>query len=219
MFVGHLAVGLVGKRLRPELSLGWFVGAAIALDLLWPLFLLLGVEHAHAAPGVTAFTPLVFDSYPWSHSLLLSLVWAGGLAALAAWRGAAPRARLVLAALVVSHWILDVVTHVPDLPLWPGRSPRLGLGLWNSIPATLAVEGSLWLVALWLYLEPRISRGKVGPLAFGSLVVVSTARWAAGPWSAPPPSERALGGFALIGWIMIPWTAWADRHFDLRPAR
>jgi hypothetical protein len=218
MFVGHLAVGLIGKRLRPELSLGWFMAAATALDLLWPLFLLLGIEHVRIVPGAMAFNPLVFDSYPWSHSLLMAVVWGVVLAYLAAKLGAAPQTRLVLGALVVSHWVLDVASHAADMPLWPGPSPRLGLGLWNSVPATLIVEGAVWVVGIWLYLAPRSRTDRVGPIAFWSLVLVTTTMWIAGPWSPPPPSANALAWFALVGWIVLPWAAWADRHYQLRKA-
>lgn len=218
MFVGHLGVALIGKRLEPSLSLGWFVAAAMALDLLWPLFLLAGVERVVVEPGAMAFTPLVFESYPWSHSFLTAGGWAALLAWLARWRHASSRAAWVVATLVVSHWVLDVATHAPDLPLWPGPSPRLGLGLWRSIPATLLVEGTLWAGALTVYLRSFRRRDGSGRLAFWSLVLVSTGLWAAGPWSPPPPSARALPWFALVAWALIPWAAWADRRAGARLA-
>jgi membrane-bound metal-dependent hydrolase YbcI (DUF457 family) len=216
MFVGHLAVALAGKRVDPSVSLGWFVAAATTLDLLWPLFLLAGVEQVSIVPGATAFTPLVFDSYPWSHSLLMAGVWGAALAALGRWRGVSSHTALLLAGLVVSHWVLDFVTHAPDLPLWPGESPRFGRALWNSIPGTLVVEGLLWVSAITLYLGPRRRRGWVGAAAFWSLVLIATAMWAAGPWSAPPPNPQVLAWFALIGWIVVPWAAWADRSYIVR---
>jgi len=216
VFVGHLGVALLGKRLEPSLSLGWFVAAAMALDLLWPLLLLAGVERVAVEPGAMAFTPLVFESYPWSHSLLTAGAWAALLAGLARWRRAPSRAAWVVAVLVVSHWVLDAATHAPDLPLWPGPSPRLGLGLWHSIPATLLVEGTLWAGAVTVYLRSFRQRDGAARLAFWSLVLTSTALWVAGPWSPPPPSARALAGFALIAWALIPWAAWADRHAGAR---
>lgn len=211
MFVGHLALALAAKRAAPKASLGWLMAGVTALDLVWPILLLLGVEQVSVRPGATAFTPLVFDSYPWSHSLVMALVWGALLAALGrAFR--VPAGAGLLLGLVVSHWLLDFLTHAPDLPLWPGHSSRFGLGLWNSIPGTLVIEGALWVGGIVLYLRGR--RGTVlGRIAFWSLVVVSTVMWAAGPWSPPPPSERALAQFALIGWIVLPWAALADRHY------
>lgn len=216
MFVGHLAVALAGKRASPETSLGWYVAAATAADLLWPVFLLVGVEQAHIVPGATAFTPLVFDSYPWSHSLLMLVVWGSLLAGLARWRGANSRAAWLIVALVASHWVLDVVTHAPDMPLWPGRSPRLGLALWNSIPATLLVEGALWIGCLTIYLRARRPVNAAAGLKFWSLVVLVTILWALGPFM-PPTSFGVIPWFALIGGgITVPWAAWADRGFIAR---
>lgn len=213
MFVGHLALALGSKRTDPKVSLGWFVAAVTALDLVWPVLLIAGVEKVRIVPGATAFNPLVFDYYPWSHSLLMACVWGLVLAALARWRGIPRRTTYVLAALVVSHWVLDFITHVPDMPLWPGSSPRFGLGLWNSIPGTLAIEGAIWIAGIVLYLRHRKSTKWIGPVALWSLVLISTAMWAAAPWETPPTDSGALGWFALIGWIVVPWAALADRHY------
>jgi len=214
MFVGHLAVALGAKRLAPTTSLGWLMDGATGLDLLWPVFLLLGIEHVRIVPGAMAFNPLVFDSYPWSHSLLMAAMWGAALGLAARWRGADTRVFWVLAALVVSHWVLDFATHAADMPLWPGPSPRLGLGLWNSIPATLVIEGTLGLLGIVLYARGRSPRNWRGPLALWSLVVISTVMWALGPWSPPPPDPRTLAWLALIGWLVVAWAAWADRNYQ-----
>jgi membrane-bound metal-dependent hydrolase YbcI (DUF457 family) len=210
MFVGHLAVALAAKRSAPRASLGWLMAGVTALDLLWPLFLLAGLEHVRIVPGATAFNSFVFDSYPWSHSLVMSVIWGLVLFALARWRGVAASAFL-LVALVVSHWVLDYVTHLPDLPLWPGASPRFGLGLWKSITATFVVEGALWVGGIVLYLRSRPQMGGRARTAFWSLILVTTLMWIASPWSPPPPSAQAVAWFGLIGWIVLPWAAVADR--------
>ena len=141
MFVGHLAVALGVKGAEPRVPLGAAVAAAFGLDLLWPIFLLLGLESVRIHVGDTAFTNLAFDSYPWSHSLLIVVGWSAlvgylGRLAYGSWRVGA-----LLGALVSSHWVLDFIMHRPDLPLWPG-GPVAGLGLWNSIAAAIVVEGS-----------------------------------------------------------------------------
>lgn len=211
MFVGHLALGLAAKKQAPAVNLGWFIAGVCALDLVWPVFVIAGIEHVHADAAATAFTPLVFDSYPWSHSLLMACAWGVVLAAVARRRTAVP-VGLLLFVLVVSHWVLDVASHAPDMPLWPGPSPRLGLGLWYSIPATLIVEGTLWIVGIWLFLRTRGRWTTGAKIWFWSLVIVSTAMWASGPWGPLPPSEKALGVFSLIGWLLVPWAAMADRQ-------
>jgi hypothetical protein len=212
MFVGHTAVALAAKSRIPSVSLGWYVAAAYALDLLWPFFLLAGVERVSIVPGATAFTPLVFDSYPWSHSLFMSCVWGLAVVAVARWRGLGSSAAWLLGALVVSHWILDFASHAPDMPLWPGHSPLLGLGLWNSIPATLIVEGALFALGIALYARKTRARDRIGSIGFWLFVILTTVMWASGPWSAPPPSPRALALFAPLAWLLVLWAGWADRH-------
>ena len=212
MFVGHLAVALAAKRTAPSVNLGWLMAGVTTLDLVWPLFVIVGVEHVRIAPGATAFTPLIFDSYPWSHSLVMSFAWGLLLALIARSRGIVTASGL-LVALVVSHWVLDFASHAPDMPLWPGSSsPKYGLGLWYSIPATLIVEGAMWIAgrAIYLRVPGRLTTG--AKIALWSFVAICTVMWASGPWTPPPPTERSLGWFALIGWLIVPWAALADRR-------
>ncbi|HET8744904.1 MAG TPA: hypothetical protein VFM98_04835 [Ramlibacter sp.] len=211
MFIGHAAVALAAKKLAPEVSLGVLLAAATWLDLVWPVLVLLGIETVRIDPGNTAFTPLDFVSYPWTHSLLLALAWSVlfGLAARPWVR--TRRACVVLGALVFSHWLLDFVTHRPDLPVAPGESAKLGLGLWNSVPATLAVEGALMAMGLWLYLRTTAARGAAGRYAFWGLVVFYVAIWLANLASPPPPSDRAVAWVGLAGWLLPLWAGWADR--------
>lgn len=212
MFVGHTAIALAAKTKAPKVSLGWLVAAAFTLDLLWPLFLLLGIERVSIVPGATAFNPLVFDSYPWSHSLLMACVWGLCAAGVARRFGASNGVSALIGAVVVSHWILDWVSHAPDLPLWPGRSPLVGLGLWNSVYASLLVEGGIFLAGIVLYVRSTRAVDRIGSVAFWAFIAVSAAMWAAGPWSPPPPSPRTLAWLSLGGWLLVAWAGWADHH-------
>jgi membrane-bound metal-dependent hydrolase YbcI (DUF457 family) len=215
MFVGHIALALASKPSQPKVSLGWLVAAVEFADILWPVFLLLGIERVRIAPGATAFTPLDFVSYPWSHSLLMLIVWGVVLGAIARWRGVPRTGAVLIALLVVSHWVLDVIAHAPDMPLWPGSgSPKLGLGLWNSVPATIGVEGLMWIAGIVIYLRRARAAGAGTWVLFWSFVAISTLLWISGPWTPPPPSAQALAWAALIGWILVPWAAWADRGFS-----
>jgi hypothetical protein len=218
VFVGHAALALGARTKAPSVSLGWLFAATFGLDLLWPLFLLLGVERVSIVPGATAFTPLVFDSYPWSHSLLMAIVWGGVAVGLAVGCGTPRGSALLLGALVVSHWVLDFVSHAPDLQLWPGNPDRFGLGLWNSVPGTLIVEGLLFLAGIALYLRGTRALDRIGSLGLYALLLVCTAMWAPGPLSPLPPSPRALAWFSLGLWLFIVWAGWADRHRAARPA-
>jgi hypothetical protein len=212
MFVGHLAAALAGKRLAPRAPLGALVAAAFGLDLLWPVLLLAGVEQVRIDPGNTAFTPLAFDSYPWSHSLSMAIIWGivVGRAAAALMRHA--RAGLIVGLAVISHWVLDGVTHRPDLPLWPG-GPKVGMGLWNSIPGTIAVEGMLLVAAVIAYVRFTRPRDGVGTWAFWALIGLTGAIWISGPWSPPPPNVTAIIVATLILAVVLPlWGQWIGRH-------
>ncbi len=217
MFVGHLAVALGAKRAEPRIPLAAAVAAAFGLDLLWPILLLLGAESVRVHVGDTAFTNLAFDNYPWSHSLLVVVGWSG-LACLAG-RGVSGSWRVgaVLGVLVSSHWVLDFITHRPDLPLWPG-GPVAGLGLWNSVAGTIIVEGSLLGAGLWLYVRGSAARDRIGRWALVGLVALTGVVWVTQPWSPPPPSAAAVAWGALILWLLPPWARWIEAHRDKRTA-
>jgi hypothetical protein len=212
MFVGHAAVALAAKSKAPVASLGWFLAASYGLDLIWPVFLLLGVERVEIAGGATAFTPLRFVDYPWSHSLLMSVVWGALFCGVAMLAGVARAAAILLGAVVVSHWFLDLAMHAPDLPLWPGAAQEFGLGLWNSVAVTLLVEGAVFATGIALYIKASRPRDRIGSLGLWALVAVLTAIWVSGPWAPPPPNVQAVAIAGLSLWLFVIWGAWVDRH-------
>jgi membrane-bound metal-dependent hydrolase YbcI (DUF457 family) len=213
VFIGHYALALAAKRAVPKVSLGVLFGAAQLPDLVWPVCVLLGWERVAIVPGITAFNALDFTSYPWSHSLLMVAAW-GAAAGWIYFLGQRDRTGAVLIGLLaVSHWVLDWATHRPDMPLWPGGTTRVGLGLWNSVGATVLIEGALYLVGAIIYLRATQPRDRTGRYALGSLLLVLAAFYLADRFGTVPPSERALGWFALVGgWLPVFWAAWADRH-------
>lgn len=211
MFVGHLAVAIGAKKVEPRVPLWGLVAASFGIDLLWPLLLFAGIEVVRVDPGNTAFTPLDFESYPWSHSLLMSLAWgaAAGAAAYAMMKSA--RSALLVAAVVVSHWLLDFLTHMPDLPLWPS-GPEVGLGLWNSIPGTMIVEGGMLLTAVVLYQRWTRPIDSVGRWAFWGLIALTGLLWASQPWAPPAPSSIAVATTGLFMWLLPFWARWIEQH-------
>lgn len=211
MFAGHLAASLIGKRLEPDAPLGLLIGAGFGLDLIWPLLLLAGVERVVIDPGNTAFTGFDFQYYPWSHSLTAAAVWSLLVFGLSLTFVRNRRVALVAGLLVLSHWVLDFVTHRPDLPLWPS-GPVVGLGLWHSIAGTIAVEATLLIVSVILYLRISRPRDSVGRWALGSMVGLVTVLWLSGPWSPPPPNATAIALVTLALWLLPPWGQWIDRH-------
>lgn len=210
MFIGHAAVGFAAKRVAPRASLVILLTAPYLLDMLWPIFLLLGWERVRVAPGITAMTPLDFVSDPWSHSLLMAIVWSLllGVAYLAV-TGYSRGARVV-GLLVLSHWVLDAVVHRPDLPLWPGGGPRIGFGLWYSKPGTIVLELAMFMIGLAMYLGVTRARRRVGYISLWSLVVLLLVAYLAGANGPPPPSAHAVALVGLTGWLFLPWAAWIE---------
>jgi len=211
VFIGHYAAGFAAKAAAPRASLGTMFLAACFIDLLWPTFLMLGVERVRIAPGITAVTPLDFEHYPVSHSLLAVLGWAAGFALVYQLLRRYPRGAVVAGLCVVSHWVLDAISHRPDLPLYPGGDARVGLGLWRSMPATLVVELTLFGAALWLYVRTttRVEGRSQWPLwsLVGFLLLVYIGNLA----GAPPPSVPALAWAAQAQWLLVAWGYWVER--------
>ena len=213
MFIGHFGLGFGAKRVAPTVSLGTLFLACQLADLLWPTLVLLGIEVVAVAPGATVVTPLDFVRYPYSHSLLAMLAWGVAFAIVYRLVRRGPwSAAWTLAAAVVSHWVLDVATHRPDLPLTLTGATRLGLGLWNSLPATLAVEVSLFLLGVFLYRRATMPRDRTGSIAFWALVAFLLVVYAVNLVSPPPPSPSAVAWAAQAMWLLVAWGYWVDRH-------
>jgi hypothetical protein len=210
MFIGHFAVGFAGKKAAPRVSLAALLLAALFADVLWPVLVGLGIEQVRIVPGATAYTPLEFVSYPWSHSLLMLIVWGVVLALISR---SDVRSGIVIASLVVSHWVLDWITHAPDMPLWPG-GPRYGLGLWNSVYGTMTVEILMFAAGVLIYTTSTRARDKIGGIGWWALVLLLFGFYIFDSLTAaPPPSVLAIWISALIATaVILLWAGWVDKH-------
>jgi hypothetical protein len=217
VFIGHFAVAFAAKPVAPTVSLGTLFVACELVDLLWPVFLLIGLERVEIRPGVTAFMPLDFVYYPWTHSLLMGAVWAAALGLLYLVLRGNRRAALVVGAVVLSHWFLDLVVHRPDLPLAPGAEQRFGLGLWNFVPGTLAVEGALFAAALVYYVRRTRPIDRIGSAGLWGLVAFLLIAYVGAAFGPPPPSVEAIASAGLSGGIVTALLGyWVDRHRAIR---
>lgn len=207
MFTGHLGVGLLAKRVEPQVSLGtWMLGVMLADFVAFPL-LIAGIETFNGGRGAYI---------PYSHSLLMDTVWAALFAsACYLWRHHRRGAWLLFAA-VLSHWPLDVVSHRPDMRLAPGIPVVLGLGLWNSVPATLAVEGGFWLIAIAVYVRAMRPARRAGVYGFWIGAALLTLSWYSNITKGvdSDPVRAGLGGLIFFS-LMLAWAFWMDRA---RPA-
>lgn len=212
MFIGHFAIGFASKAVAPRVSLGTLFLAAQFADLLWPSLLLLGLERVRIVPGATVVTPLEFEHYPISHSLVALAGWSlvFALAHFAVRRDL--RAAAVLAALVTSHWLLDAVMHRPDLPLYPGSAVMAGAAVWNSLPLSLAIELALFAAGVWSYARITRPADGIGRWAFVGLAAMLLLIHAGNLLGPPPPSVQAIAWLGQAQWLFVLWAYWIDRH-------
>ena len=218
MFLGHFGAALALKRLEPKLSLGTLFFAVQLPDILWGAFLLRGWEEVRIDPGYTAVTPLQFVHYPISHSLLGMAGWAVAMAAVyyswptrdtsRHWQAAA------LAGLaVLSHYPLDLIVHLPDLPLDGSGSAHLGLGLWNHPTATLLLELGSFTAGVAVYVVLRSTRHPVRWGRLAGLVTLLVAIYLLNFFGPPPPSVTAIALVDIAGLLLlVAFAAWADRR-------
>jgi hypothetical protein len=216
MFVGHYGVAFGLKRAAPRMSLGTLIFAAQFLDLLWPTLLLLGIERVAIAPGITRVTPLDFESYPISHSLLAVIGWMVLFGAVYWMLRRSVRGAVIGGLAVLSHWLLDYATHRPDLQLYPGAETRYGLGLWNSFAWTLAVELCIFALGLWLYVKSTRARDRIGSIGFWVLVGFLLVMYLGNVFGPPPTSVTAIAWLGQGQWLLVVWGYWIDRHRSAR---
>jgi membrane-bound metal-dependent hydrolase YbcI (DUF457 family) len=217
MLVGHLAVGFAAKRVEPKISLGTLVLAAMFADFLWCIFMILGIEHVRFKIGKGAANYLEASKIAVSHSLLMDSIWAALFAAAYWLRRHYVRGACVVFVAVLSHWLLDFVSHRPDMPLAPGLARYYGLGLWTSIPATIVVEGGFWLLAILVYAHAAHPKTRAGVYAFWSAIALLTLAWYNNIAGPPPPNPHTAPIASLFFFSLV--VAWAYWMNQLRPLR
>jgi hypothetical protein len=218
MFLGHYGLAFALKRAEPKVSLGtWFIAVQL-LDLLWGIFLLLGWEHARIVADPGAVTPFEFWDYPISHSMVGALAW--GIVAAACYYSWPTRdtahhwqASTLVGVAVFSHYVLDVVVHLPDLPLLGNDSAKLGLGLWRHPIATMLVELATLGVGVAVYVALRSKRHPVRPVRLAVLVLLLLATYFGSSYGPLPPNISTVG-ISVIGIILLAGllAAWTDRR-------
>jgi membrane-bound metal-dependent hydrolase YbcI (DUF457 family) len=210
MFLGHFGLGFAAKKLNAQPSLGTYFIAAQFLDLVWPTLLLRGIEKVQIDPGNTAFTPLNFVHYPYSHSLVSAICWSliFGLIYFLLTRNG--RTTILVAILVLSHWILDFVTHRPDLPLSPWTDMKFGLGLWNNKIATLIIELIIFVGGIIIYARTTIARSNAGHFALWSFATFMLTIYFFNAFGPAPDSVDSIAILGLSQWLLIGWGYWID---------
>lgn len=210
MFIGHFAVGFAAKKLHSKPSLGTYFLAAQFLDLLWPSLLLLGVEKVALSPGGPV--PLSFTHYPVSHSLLAVVGWAVLIGSLYFLVKRNKRAAAVMGLCVLSHWVLDLLVHLPDLPLYPGATSLYGLGLWKLKMVELVIELLLFAAGVVLYFKTTTAKNKTGIYATVALILFLVVIHLLNAFGPPPTSVTAVAWAGQLQWLIVLWGYWVDRN-------
>ncbi len=210
MFLAHYGVAFASKKFSPSTPIWVFVCAASFLDLLWPIFLLLGLEKVSIAPGITKVTPLDFYHYPISHSLLAVIGWSVVFGITYYIFSKDKMGSLLSALLVSSHWFLDLLVHRPDLPLDLTHSKTYGFGLWNFPIVTYLLEFGILFFGLNVYFK-TYDLNKKQKLVLLSLAVFLSIIYLMNIFGPPPPSTKAiaLAGNAL--WLLVLWSYFVER--------
>lgn len=218
MFAGHLAAGLVLKKMERRINLGWLFYAALFHDFLLGILVLLGLEQIHI-PANFAQTHYLTFTFPYSHGLAASIIWSllgFGItyAVLPRWSTKERKqAGLVIALAVFSHFVLDWFVHIPEMPLLGENSPKVGLSLWNNLPLALGLEVGLVLIGFIYYLsvvKPKTNLAKYG---VATLMVLITALTVTGQLFAetPPPATGAAMSWIFQPFLICGLAYWFDR--------
>ncbi len=217
MFVGHYAVALALKKFEKRVSLGILFLAVQFVDILFMPFVMLGIERMNIVPNFTQSTHFELEYMPYTHSLLASALWAALAYVVFRWVFVKDRSvALVVALAVFSHWILDLITHVPDLPLWSDNSMKLGLGLWNNAAASFTLEAIFLVGSLWLYLQATRASTKLGKYGIGVFVLLLILINIFNIFGPPPQGgkmEMAIMGLSAY-FIFAAVAFWLDRKRD-----
>jgi len=186
--------------------------AAVVADLLFWIFVLLGVEHVRVQPGITTTNALDLYDISLSHSLLMDAVWAVLLGGVHFLRNRNAQGAWVVSIVVLSHWALDFVSHRPDMPLAPGMHTYLGLGLYNSRIGIFIIEGLLWVVGVVVYAHATRPKNRAGLLGFWIVALLLTLLWIGSLNGNPPSNLRAAGISSLIFFsCVVGWAYWMNR--------
>jgi hypothetical protein len=212
MFIGHYGLALASKKLNAGINLGTAILATQFMDLLWPVLTLSGIEQFSIDPGNTKITPLDFEYYPYSHSLSGSIILSAGFALIYFIFKKNYKTALICGLLVFSHWVLDFITHRPDLPLTYTSSKKLGLGLWNYPAAAIISESLIYLAGIYLYLKNTKAINKKGTILLWVFVILLAFFYIMNLAGPPPPSPSIVSYSALSLWLFVFFGYWIDKN-------
>lgn len=218
MFIGHFGLSFAAKKAAPKVSLGTLFIATQFVDILWPLLLVLHVEKVAISPGYTKTNAYEFLYYPYTHSLLMGVVWGLLLGGIYWLFKRDKQGALIVGLCVLSHWFFDLVVHVADLPLTPFSNYKVGLGLWNHVAVTVVLETAIFLIGLYIYSTFTRAKNRIGKWGLWVLVILLLLLYFSNTFGPTPPDSVMLvfvSSTILMG-LLISLAYWVDRNRGLR---
>ena len=217
MFIGHFGLSFAAKKAAPKVSLGTLFIATQFVDILWPFMLIFHVEKVAIVPGYTKTNPLDFLYYPYTHSLLMGVVWGLVVGGIYWLFKRDTRGTVVIGLCVLSHWFLDLIVHATDLPLSPFGDSKVGFGLWNNVIATLIVELVIFAVGTYIYATFTKAKNKTGKWAFWVLATLLVLVQISNTFGPAPSGEvmNLFVSFTTLMAILIALAYWADKNREL----
>ena len=218
MFIGHFGLSFAAKKAAPKVSLGTLFIATQFVDILWPLLLVLHVEKVAISPGYTKTNAYEFLYYPYTHSLLMGVVWGLLLGGIYWLFKRDKQGALIVGLCVLSHWFFDLVVHVADLPLTPFSNYKVGLGLWNHVAVTVVLETAIFLIGLYIYSTFTLAKNRIGKWGLWVLVILLLLLYFSNTFGPTPPDSVMLvfvSSTILMG-LLISLAYWVDKNRGLR---
>ena len=214
MLIGHFGISFAAKKAAPKVSLGTLFIAAQFVDILWPFLLLFHIEKVAFMPGYTKVNAFEFLYFPFTHSLLMGIVWGAVLGVIYWLFKRDLRGSFVIGLCVLSHWFLDLIVHVADLPLTPFNDYKIGLGLWNHLAITLIIETTIFLIGAYIYAASTKPRNKIGKWGFWTLIILLLLSYFANTFNEKPPASIMILFFSsiVVTGLVIGLSYWVDRN-------
>ena len=214
MFIGHFGIAFAAKKIAPKVSLATLFIATQFVDILWPFFLVFGVEKVAIKPGYTEMNAFEFLHYPYTHSLFMGLIWGVIVGGIHWIFKRDNRSALVIGFCVISHWLLDVIVHVADLPLSPFNNYKVGFGLWNHVAITLFVETAIFFAGIFVYIGVTKAKNKIGKFGLWALIIVLLVITLSNTFG-PTPSDSItilFYSFIIIMAIIVSLSYFTDKN-------
>ncbi len=214
MFIGHYAPAAMGAGTGRIKLWQAFVGAQL-VDYAWAGLILAGVEKGRVTPGFTEASALDLYHMPYTHSLGMAIIWALGAALIFGFmfRKQAKAGAIIFGLVVLSHWFMDLIVHVPDLPLWFGTD-KYGFGLWNHRIVSFSFEVGIFILAMWYYLKNTAAKSKAGRIWPIALIALMVTVQYIGNFGSPPNSIKEVG---ITSWFI--YTLFAGLAFMVDRSR